>query len=80
VRFTAVTPLAVTRKKRFGGCTTVGPATRAKGIKPLFTEGLGRVGGLFDRRGTARRVKQPNADGYYQRHHNDHPKDESGDI
>jgi hypothetical protein len=28
----------------------------------------------------ARRVKQPNADGYHQRHHNDHPKDESDDI
>jgi hypothetical protein len=28
----------------------------------------------------ARRVKQPNADGYHQRHHNDDPKNESGDI
>jgi hypothetical protein len=49
-------------------------------IKPLLTDGFDRVGGLFDRRGMARRVKQPNADGYYQRHHNDHPKDQSGDI
>jgi hypothetical protein len=50
------------------------------GIKPLLTKGFGRVGRLFDRRGMARRVKQPNADGYCQRHHNDHPKDHSGDI
>jgi hypothetical protein len=55
-------------------------ATRAKGIKPLLSDGFGRVDGLFDRRGMARRMKQPNADGYYQRHHNDHPKHQSGDI
>jgi hypothetical protein len=28
----------------------------------------------------AGRVKQPNADGYYQRHHNDDPEQQSGDI
>jgi hypothetical protein len=50
------------------------------GMRPLLTVGFDRVGGLFDRRGMARRVKQPNADGYYQRHHNDYPKDQSGDI
>jgi hypothetical protein len=50
------------------------------GIKPLLLKGFGCVGGLVDRRGMARRVKQPNADGYYQRHHNDHPKHQPGDI
>jgi hypothetical protein len=38
------------------------------------------MGGLFDRGGVARRMKQPNTDSDYQRHHNDHPKHQSGDI
>lgn len=47
---------------------------------PYLLERLGRVGGLIDRRGVARRVKQPNADGHCQRHRDDHPKEQSDDI
>ena len=46
----------------------------------LLSDGFGLVGGLIDRGAMARRVKQPNTDGYYQRHHDDHSEDQSSDI
>jgi hypothetical protein len=58
----------------------VGTPNNPLECRPLLTKRLGSVGGLLNIGGTTRGMKQPDTDRHHERHRNDHPKQQSGDI